>query len=161
MKVPSESLCSTGLERLRPNYYVPQTLPNGFYVTDALITLVLNFNSGIDVTSECSLLVKSFLCSALYAPCNNVTEQPLKLCASSCQFLNYVANGSQCQNALRLLRGGSNNPELLDNILNQLNCTNTATYFFGDAQYGFSNSSCYDLIQSDGMIRICALKMHF
>ena len=150
MKVPSASVCSTGLERLRPNYYVPQRLPNKYYITDAIIALFEGFSSGIDVTSECSLLIKSFLCMARYAPCNDATGQPLKMCNSSCQVLKNVFNGSQCQNALQLLRASSFNPEKLDRVLHQLNCTDPATYFFGDMQFGFSNSSCYDLI--NGMI---------
>ena len=152
MTVPSSSPCSSGLEKQRSNYYLFQTLPNGFYVTDALISIIQSYKDTVDVTLDCPQLIKSFLCATLYAPCNNVTGQPLVLCPASCQVLISVFNGSQCQYALTLLKMSSNDQNdqsLLSMILNHVNCTVPETYFFGNTSLGFSNNTCYSLIDVD------------
>ena len=148
IKVPSTSPCGSGLEKQRPNYYLPQTLPNGYYVTDALITLVQTYSGNADITLDCTRLVKSFLCAALYAPCENETGQPLEMCATSCQILQSIFNGSRCQNALNLLRTSSKNPDKWDSTLIGINCTDPKSYFFGNASSGFSNNTCYNLIDT-------------
>ncbi|KAL5515776.1 hypothetical protein EMCRGX_G000993 [Ephydatia muelleri] len=118
-KVPSTSPCGSGLEKQRPNYYLPQTLPNGYYVTDALITLVQTYS-----------------------------EQPLEMCATSCQILQSIFNGSRCQNALNLLRTSSKNPDEWNSTPIGINCTDPKSYFFGNASSGFSNNTCYNLIDT-------------
>ena len=146
--VPSTSPCGSGLEKQRPNYYISQTLPNGYYVTDVLIDLVQAYRGNADITSDCTLLVKSLLCAALYAPCDNTTGQPLEMCITSCQTLQSIFNGFRCQIALKLLLTSSINSGDWNSTFNGINCTNPATYFYGNASMGFSTSTCYSLVDT-------------
>ena len=140
--VPSTSPCGSGLEKQRPNYYISQTLPNGFYVTDGIVSLI---EANSQTNSECRQILKGFLCGAAYAPCDNKTMQPLEMCPASCQLIRSIIDGFLCQNELASLRTFTNNQDLLNEILNRFNCSVPTSYFYGDASLGFSNATCYNV----------------
>ncbi|KAL5515781.1 hypothetical protein EMCRGX_G000998 [Ephydatia muelleri] len=140
-KVPSTSSCGRGLEKQRPNYYLPQTLPDGYVITDGYITLVQTYSW---INLECTQLFKSYLCLALYAPCDNKTGQPLEMCTASCQLLRSVVDGLRCQNETALILATTSSPDVLISI-NRFNCSDPTTYFFGNASLGFSNATCYNV----------------
>ena len=57
-------------------------------------------------------------------------------------------DGLRCQNEKALILATTSSPDVLISIINRFNCSDPTTYFFGDTSLGFSNATCYNLMDN-------------
>ena len=151
IELPKTSKCY-GLQTQRPNYYLPQTLSFGQLFTDDNIVLIMSLSTS-QVPIECKDRIVGVFCTALYPPCDNVTNLPILQCPASCEKYRSTVNDTQCTFLWNYLIKYISIVRVVS-LLQQVNCSDPSTYYFGDTSNGFSNTSCYssfnDLPQTTG-----------
>ena len=141
IELPKTSRCY-GVQTQRPNYYLPQTLPLGLSFTDENVELVTYFSTS-QVPIECQERIVGIFCTALYYPCDNATNQPIIQCSSSCEKYRTTFDNAECTFLRDYLKAYSSIGDIIFKLLQQANCSDPSTYYFGDMSNGFSSTQCY------------------
>ena len=81
------------------------------------------------------------LCTALYYPCDNATNQPIIQCSSSCEKYRTTLNDTACIFLWKYFTQYTSFGKDVISLLQLVNCSDPSTYYFGDVS--FSSTQCY------------------